>query len=208
MTYFVNSTEARNSARTNLAIFDEVSYLMRSIIESSDNGAYSLEVDDGTLMTESTPSVEIVGTEQNPTVTVGDTIIIGGATFILGDSGVLLNNVISDINDQVTSGILPGLVASKDDGKLVLTYETPQSSWDVTIGAGTANTALGLLDTTIQAPSPSSVEYFSSWIGTTTDRKINDEINRVISYFTNLGFNVILLKNSNTNNTFKWVINW
>ena len=205
MTYYLNSTEARSHARSNLVIFDEVNTLMRQVIAASDAGAYELTVDTGTVMTQSTPDIVVTGSVSNPTVNVGDTVSIGGNTVTLGTSGTGINGVVADINDAGITGV----VASKNSlAQLVITYTPSQANWSLVIGAGTANTALGLTSVTATPSTPASVDYFSVWNGTTTDRKLDDEMQRVIKYFRNLGYNIVRMNNTTTTNTFKWVIYW
>ena len=204
MTVYLNSTEARIHGRNNLTIFDEVHAIMRQIIVASDGGAYELTVDD-TTMTKATPASQVTGTVSNPTITPGDTLIIAGATITLGTSGNNLNAIIADINDAGVTG----LVASKDaSNNLVLTYTHTASNWSVSVGSGTANTALGLTPTTLSPTNPVSVDYYNVWTGGVTNRKYDDEMTQVIRYFKNLGYNIVQQKNTLTNSTFKWVIYW
>ena len=206
MTYFINKTEARAMARADLTIFNEVNALMKQVITDAGNGLYETTITDGTTMTESTPTITITGSVANPTVSSLETIIIAGQTIILGPSGLNLNAVISDINDAGVTG----LVASKNaSNKLVLSYTAPASTtWSVTVGAGTANTNLGLTAGTTNATNPESVTYHSVWQGNSTDKPKTDQMNQVIQYFQNLGYTIDRLINTTTNKTFKWVISY
>jgi len=156
-------------------------------------------------MTESTPQITITGSVSNPTITGTPTLIIAGSTITLGTSGTNLNSITADVNDA----IIPGLVAGKDNVNFRVFYTAPASTaWQVTIGAGTANTDLGLTAGTTSATNPSSVDYFSVWQGVTNDRAKTDQMNQVISYFENLGYTISRLTNTATNKTFKWVISY
>ena len=77
MTYFINKTEARAIARADLTIFNETQALMKQVITDASNGLYETTISDGTTMTESTPVITITGSVSNPTVTPGNSIIIG-----------------------------------------------------------------------------------------------------------------------------------
>ena len=114
---------------------------------------------------------------------------------------------IADINDYQG---LSGLVASKNaSNKLVLSYTAPASTtWSVIVGAGTANTELGLTAGTTNATNPESVTYHSVWQGNSTDKPKTDQMNQVIQYFQNLGYTIDRLINTTTNKTFKWVISY
>ena len=206
MTYAINKTEARTIARADLTIFNETQALMKQVIIDAGNGLYETTITDGTTMTESTPTITITGTVANPTVSSLQTVILGGQTVILGPSGTNLNAVIADINDANVSG----LVASKNAANnLVLTYTAPAATtWTFVLGAGTANTNLGLTAQTYTASNPDSVTYYNVWSGTTADRVKTDQMNQVIKYFQNLGYTIERLKNTTTNKNLKWVISY
>tara|TARA_B100000575_G_scaffold3247_1_gene2470 strand:- start:3359 stop:3979 length:621 start_codon:yes stop_codon:yes gene_type:complete len=206
VTYFINKTSARTIARADLTIFNETQALMKQVITDAGNGLYETTITDGTTMTESTPTITITGSAAAPTITGTPTLIIAGVTITLGTSGLNLNAVISDINDAAVSG----LVASKNAANnLVLTYTAPAATaWTVVIGAGTANTALGLTAQTYTASNPDSVAYYNVWSGTVADRAKSDQMNQVINYFENLGYTIERLKNTTTNKNFKWVITY
>ena len=205
MTYYINKQEARSMARADLTIFNEVNAIMKQIITDAGNGLYETTVSDGTTMTESTPQITITGSVSNPTITGTPTLIIAGSTITLGTSGTNLNSITADVNDA----IIPGLVAGKDNVNFRVFYTAPASTaWQVTIGAGTANTDLGLTAGTTSATNPSSVDYFSVWQSVTNDRAKTDQMNQVISYFENLGYTISRLTNTATTKTFKWVISY
>ena len=98
MTYSFNSKQALSVARNDLVIFREINTLMEQVIADAGNGLYETTVSDGTTMTESTPDIVVTGTVANPTITVGQTIILGGTTLVLGTTGTSLKAVIADIN--------------------------------------------------------------------------------------------------------------
>lgn len=207
MTYYINSNQARSTARNDLTIFNEVNYLMEQVITTSQAGGYAVTVTDGTEMTESTPTIVITGTVANPTVTGGNTFIIAGSTVVLGTTGTNLNSVIADINDANISGV----VASKNNSNnLVITYTAPAaSSWEVTVGAGTANVELGFTDDTVHTASdPSSTDFFLAWQGNVDDPAKRDQMNEVVKYFRNLDYTIDRLTNTTTGRTFKWQISW
>ena len=205
MSYYINKNEARATARNDLTIFDEVQALMKQVITDAGNGLYQTTVSDATTMTESTPSVTVIGAS-NPTITGTPTLIIAGHTTTLGSTGTNLNSIIADINDA----LIPGLVASKNtNNNLILTYEAPASTtWSVEVGSGTANTELGLTTGITNATNPSSVTYNSVWQGDAADRAKTDQMNQVELYFKNLGYSIDRVTNPVTGKTFKWVISY
>lgn len=204
MTYSFNSKQALSVARNDLVIFREINTLMEQVIADAGNGLYETTVSDGTTMTESTPDIVVTGTVANPTITSGQTIILGGTTLVLGTTGTSLKAIIADIN-----GYFPNLVATATAAnRLVLTKTTTAGAWTFTVGAGTANTALGLTATTHTATNPDSVSYFSVWNGATTDRAKTDQMSQVIAHFESLGYGIEQRTNTTSTNTFKWVITY
>ena len=209
MSYSINATSARQIARADLTIFNETQALMKQVITDAGNGLYQTTISDGTEMTESTPEIVVTATQANPTITPGDAVILGGQTILLGGTGSNLNSVIADINDYQG---LPGLVASKNTAnQLVLTYTAPAATaWQLIVGAGTgtANADLGLTAATNTASNPVSVDFYNCWQGNATSRPKTDQMNQVILYFQNLGYSIQRIKNTTTNKTFKWEINY
>ena len=134
------------------------------------------------------------------------TIVINGTTVTLGTTGTNLNSIIADINDANVSGV----VASKNaNNQIVITYTAPASTtWQLVIGAGTANTDLGLTNATTTATNPASVTYYQVSQGSTVDICSTEEMNEVLSYFRNLGFDIEQQTNTTTGKTFQWVINY
>jgi hypothetical protein len=205
MSVGLNAAQARSKASQDMIVFKETQAIMEAIITQSGLGKFEANVNDGTAMTVSTPSVQKIGTVNNPTVNVGDTLIIDSSTVALGTSGTSLNAIISDINDAA----IPGVVASKDAGYLVLTIEdSAGATWSYEIGAGTANTSLGLTAGVYSLPNPTSVDYFTVWQGTVTDRAIQNQMEQVIKHFSNLGYKIERLTNTATARTLKWYVYW
>jgi hypothetical protein len=205
MTVGLNAAQARANSQQDMIIFNEATSIMEAIIAASAAGEYETTVSDGTTMTESTPAVTVTGSVQNPVVVPGTTLIVNGSTVTLGASGTNLNAVIADINDAAITGV----VASKSNGYLVLTVTLPASTtWQYTIGAGTANTAVGLSEGTYTASNPDSVGYFDAWQGTLTDRGLVNHMDAVIKHFRNLGFKIERISNTTTGRTFSWYVYW
>ena len=199
----LNAAQARAKSSQDMVVFDECTAIMKSIITTSASGVYETYVDDGTTMTESTPSTLKIGTVNSPVINVGDTLIINSTTITLGTTGTNLNSIIADINDAA----LTGVTASKDAGYLVLNIVLDASTtWSYEIGSGTANAALGFSDGIYVPPTPASTTYFTSWQGSISDRALDNQMNAVIKYFGNLGYKVNRLTNSATGKTFRWHI--
>lgn len=204
MSVGLNASQARSNSRQDLTIFNETQSLMVAIISASESGAYEVTVSDGTTMTESTPVAVHTATVQNPTIVGGEELIIQGETITLGTTGTNLNSIIADINDAAVSGV----VASKSDGYLVLTITTSASTWQYSIGNGSANTALGLVQGTYSTANPESIDYYSVWVGTEIDRAVQAQMDEVIKHFRNLGYKIERVTNTSTSKTFSWYIYW
>mgnify|MGYP000633797747 FL=1 len=205
MSVGLNAAQARSKASQDMIVFKETQAIMEAIITASGLGKFEAYVDDSTAMTVSTPSIQKIGTVNTPTVNVGDTLIIDSSTITLGTSGTSLNAIISDINDAS----VPGVTASKDAGYLVLTIEdSAGATWEYEIGAGTANASLGFVAGVYSLPNPTSVEYYTVWQGSATDRAIQNQMAQVIKHFADLGYKIERLTNSSTNRTFKWYVYW
>jgi len=205
MSVGLNASQARANSNQDLTIFNETESIMRSIIADSVSGLYETTVSDGTVMTESTPDVVVSGTVTTPTIVNSTTVIIEGVTVVLGTTGTSLNAVIADINDAA----IPNVLAYKESDQLRLKITVSGTTdWQYTIGAGTANTSLGLAAGTSTATNPSSVSYFNVWQGTETNRATYSDMDSVIKHFSNLGYKIERITNTVTSNTFSWYIYW
>lgn len=201
----LNAAQARAKSQQDMIVFNETVAIMQEILSQSTDGNFEAYVDDSTTMTECTPTAIKLGTVNNPTIIPGSTLIIQGTTVVLGTSGTNLNSIIADINDAEINGV----TASKDGNYLVLTITLePSSSWSYTIGAGTANAALGLTEGTYLVADPASVSYYNTWIGTLTDRGLQSQMDQVLRYFTNLGYKIERISNQQTGITFRWHVYW
>ena len=205
MSVGLNAAQARSKASQDMIVYRETQAIMEAIITASGLGKFEAYVDDSTAMTVSTPSIQKIGTVNTPTVNVGDTLIIDSSTITLGTSGTSLNAIISDINDAS----VPGVTASKDAGYLVLTIEdSAGATWSYEIGAGTANASLGFVAGVYSLPNPTSVEYYTVWQGSATDRAIQNQMSQVMKHFSDLGYKIERLTNTSTSRTFKWYVYW
>ena len=72
----LNAAQARSKATLDMIIYDEVQFIMKKIITESAAGNYEAVIADDTTMTDSSPSVTITGTQVNPTVVVGETLLL------------------------------------------------------------------------------------------------------------------------------------
>jgi hypothetical protein len=53
-----------------------------------------------------------------------------------------------------------------------------------------------------------ATEYFNTWQGTRDDRQKTLQMNKVIQYFSDLGYTIDRQTNLTSNATFRWNINW
>lgn len=129
-------------------------------------------------------------------------------------------------NNQIGVPIPPVMFAQRafSVGRIAVTYEGQgyQSTPSVSIAAPyyyTSNTAVATasigagLGTFVVIPYLSSKDYFKAWKGQALSneqllRPYVERMDTVISYFTNLGYNINRLTNPSTNNTFMWYLQW
>lgn len=207
MAYELSATQARTVTTTDMVIYNEIDTLSRAIITAALDGDLQVTVDDGTTMTESTPTIVITGTVSDPIMVSGETaeeLFLNGTTITFPDQSNIYA-IIGIIND---AGI-EGLVASKNENnQLVLTFQCPQNDWTFTIGDSTANDTVGITAGTVAATPPGSVAYYNMWAGIQDDRKKAYEFAQVVNHFQNLGYNILAKKNTVTENTLLWEIYW
>lgn len=208
MTHDLTSTLARNMSTSDLVIYNEIDTITRAIYTASLAGGLTATVNDGTLMTESTPTITVTSSGAGAFVAT-QTIVIAGTTITLGDGVGDGTNVYQATADINAAGI-SGLVATTDGAEITLTYEPPQSAWTLTLaeGNGTALADLGFTAGTVTATDPTSVSYYSMWSGVADDRKKAYEFAQVSNHFQSLGFSILAKKNTTTANTFYWEIYW
>ena len=53
-----------------------------------------------------------------------------------------------------------------------------------------------------------AAEYYDTWVGVREDRQKILQMNKIVQYFTDLGYTVDRQMNPNTQTTFQWVIAW
>lgn len=53
-----------------------------------------------------------------------------------------------------------------------------------------------------------AAEYFDTWTGARDDRQKNLQMNKVVQYFSDLGYTIDRQTNPNTQTTFQWVVAW
>ena len=205
MTRDLTATQARTVSTTDLVIYNEIDTIYRAIMAASLNGDLTCTVDDGSTMTESTPTITVIGTVANPTVGVtGEALTIAGGSVSL-EANDDVDQIVAAINDAA----ITGLTASKNsESKVVLSYEPQMSGWNLLIGADSGNATIGLTTGTVAATNPLSVDYYAMWSGTLESRKYSYEYAQVINHFQNLGYNIVAKKNTVTENTIKWEVYW
>ena len=120
---------ARTISESDPIVYNEIDFIMRAIIDASNNGNYEVEIDGNTYMTE-------------------------GVTFTIDYTA---NPVTITKDETGSSGI--------------------------------------------------SAKYYDVWRDDIEDRKAQIQLNSVVKYFRNLGFNIYIRQNEDTNKI-KWVINW
>lgn len=205
MAYELTSTQARAVSTTDLVIYNEVDTIARQIMEAALAGDLNTTVDDGTTMTESTPTVTVTGTVVNPVVGgVNEVLTLATETVTL-----LANADVDQIVAAINDAAIAGLTATKNSsGQVVLAYDPPMSNWSLTIDAASGNATVGFTASTYAATTPTSVDYYGVWNGTVVDRKKSYAYGQVINHFQGLGYSIIAKQNTVTANTILWEIYW
>jgi hypothetical protein len=201
----LTASQARTVSTSDLVVYNEIDAINREIVAQALAGNLEATVDDGTTMTESTPTLTVTGTVSDP--------IVGGlgeALTIAGESVTLIAN--SDV-DQIVAAIndaaIAGLTATKNATQnVVLTYEPPMATWSLQIDADSGNATLGFTAGTVNAPVPDSRDYYDVWSNLTDDRKLSLNMTKVINYFQDQGYNIVQKLNTETGSTFKWEVYW
>ena len=87
---------------------------------------------------------------------------------------------------------------------------TEASQIETAILSAVATGAFSVLITnqTTMTNNTTGIPYYNSWHGLTIDRVLNDQMSLVIAYFVGLGYSIVQLLNTSTNNTFSWYIQW
>lgn len=202
----ISAQQAKTVSITDMAIYNEIDYISRAIYAAALAGNLEATIDDGTAMTESTPVITVTSSGAGA-FTENETIVIAGTTITLGSEltdGTGIDQAIADINNAEISG----LTAARTGNEIQLVYQPSQSSWILVLaeGSGTALADLGFTAGTITATVPGSVAYYNVWSGASEDRKKSYEYSQVVSYFQDLGYNIIAKKNTITENTFYWEV--
>lgn len=53
-----------------------------------------------------------------------------------------------------------------------------------------------------------ATEYYDTWVGSRDDRQKTLQMNKVIQYFSDLGYTIDRQSNPSTETTFQWVVAW
>lgn len=80
---------------------------------------------------------------------------------------------------------------------------TADGEVEVTV-TSTSTMAKGLSDTGYAL----ATQYFDTWTGARDDRQKYLQMEKVVTYFSDLGYTIDRRANAATNTTFKWVIAW
>lgn len=206
MQHGLSASQARIASTTDLIVYNEIDAISREVIAQALLGNLQATINNGTLMTESTPVITVTGTASNPTVGgVGEALTLAGQTVTL-EANEDVDQIVASINDTA----IPGLAATKNaTSNVVLEYTPPMGTWALVVGADSGNTTLGLTEgTKIPLSDPSSRDYYDVWTNLTDNRKLSLHMTQVINYFQHLGYNIIQKENTTTGNTFMWEVYW
>ena len=199
------ATQARTASTTDRVIYNEIDAVTRAVLAAALAGELTVVVDDGTIMTNSTPTITVIGTVTNPVVGGGDELlVIAGETITLS-----ANNDVDQIVATINDAAITGLVATKNAAQqVVIAYNPPAATWTLSVSVGTGADTIGVTVGAQTPSTPSSVSYHGVWSGQETDRKKSYEFAQVVQHFQNLGYSIMAKKNTDTGNTLKWELYW
>lgn len=197
-----SAKDARNQSLNQLTLHREIRAIEEAVFVAVDANALNATVSDGTLMTESTPEIVVVGTEILPSVTTGFQISLDGVEITFTDATSL-----NDVIDQINAASVSNVIASKDSSNhLVLT----KTGFEFNIQEGTvtgAITELGLPVGIVQTTTE-SMNYFTAFKGTVSNPTYTSQMDSVATYFSKIGYTIYRQTNQATGNTFQWYVTW
>ena len=204
-TIFITASEARTNAVKDQIIHSEAREIENYILDAVKIGYYSTVVSNATIMTSATvqtfdvPNVNI-STSTNSFYITDHQIPAGTPITVTGTGNIAV---------PLTSNTLYYTIYQDPDNiKLAASLEMATASIPTPIDitdSGTGN----LIITTRNAAS----DYFAVWqnmpaSNTNLTAPYQDQMTTVINYFTNLGYTINRVTNTNTSNTFNWQVNW
>jgi hypothetical protein len=204
MTILISAADAKLQGQGNLVILKEVRAIEEAVLTAINNSLLTATVSDDSVMTMSTPSIDVIGTLNGPSLTIGNTFLINTTTVTL--TGTNINSVVDDIN---TLGIT-GITASKTAvaGALKINSDNTNFSLIIAAGTGTVLADLGLVASTTNTTDVSKA-YYTVWKNTTVNTTYVQQMSEIIKHFTDLGYTILRQSNAITSNsTFKWVVTW
>jgi hypothetical protein len=204
MAIMISAADAKLQGQGNLVILKEVRAIEEAILTAINNSLLSATISDDTVMTMSTPSINVTGTLNGPSLTIGNTFLINTTTVTL--SGTNINSVVDDINTLAITGITASKTAVA--GALKISSDNTNFSLIIAAGTGTALADLGIVASTTTAADVSKA-YYTVWKNTTVNTTYVQQMAEIIKHFTDLGYTILRQSNAITSNaTFKWSITW
>jgi len=204
MAIMISAADAKLQGQGNLVILKEVRAIEEAVLTAINNSLLSATISDDTVMTMSTPSIDVTGTLNGPGLTIGDTFSINETTVTL--SGTNINSIVDDINTLAITGITASKTAVA--GALKINSDNTNFSIIIAAGTGTVLADLGIVASTTNATDVSK-DYYTVWKNTTLNTTYVQQMSEVITHFTDLGYTILRQSNAITSNsTFKWSVTW
>ena len=97
---------------------------------------------------------------------------------------------------------------------LVILNEIRDLEEQILVACANGDVEVVVTSTTTMAKNPSDTgysiagEYFDTWTGTRADRQKLLQMNKVVQYFTDLGYTVDRQTNPVSQTTFQWIVAW
>lgn len=200
---FITAQDARQNAMREYAVHNEARAIESAVLLAAKDGYYETTVSAGTLMTDNNTANVLV-----------NVINSTDGAFTIPSHPYQMGSVVT----VFANGTLPAPLT-------INTYY-----YVIYIDANTIKLASSLANVLQPIPQyitlnnsgtgemyvalyPAGRDYYNTWKGLPTsnslnDRPYQDQMDNVIAYFTNLGYNIVRQTNPSTNNTMQWYIKW
>ena len=190
---FPNAQEARVSGFTYLIVHAECRAIENAVLQAIQNGIYTVYIIN-TYMT-------------NTTINTWNDTTVASSIFTLTSHGYttgaeLQFNTTGTLPAPLTSTALYyAIVIDANTFKVASSYMNAINTVPLTI------TTAGTGTQEVRATTPSQ-DYYLTWQGQRTDRGQTTQMNEVISYFQNQGYNIYRQTNPTVQGVFQWIVAW
>jgi hypothetical protein len=200
---FITAQDARQNAMREYVVHNEARAIENAVLVSAKDGYYETTVSGDTAMTDGATANVLVSVVNSP-----------DGSFTIPSHPYQTGSVVT----VFANGTLPTPLATNtyyyviyiDANTVKLASSLANVLKPIPQPIALTDTGTGEMYMTLYPPSR---DYFNTWKALPTsnslnDRPYQDQMDTVIAYFTNLGYNIARQTNPSTNNTLQWYIKW